>query len=81
MSHIVCVVPRAQLKSVYDVSEHVDVLDSNDSTNLQLLSRADLGVTFTKLHCWRLTNFSKCVFLDADTLVRVCLSQTTFLNM
>jgi len=27
-------------------------------------------VTFTKLHCWRLVQFEKCVFLDADTLVR-----------
>jgi len=26
-------------------------------------------VTFTKLHCWRLVQFEKCVFLDSDTLV------------
>ena len=26
-------------------------------------------MTLTKLHCWTLTQFSKCVFLDADTLV------------
>jgi len=44
-------------------------MDSNDALNLALLSRPDLGVTFTKLHCWRLTQFSKCVFLDADCLV------------
>ncbi|KAI0230725.1 Glycogenin-1 [Lamellibrachia satsuma] len=60
---------RFQLKNVYDVIEPVNVLDSQDTTNLTLLSRSDLGVTFTKLHCWRLTQFSKCVFLDADTLV------------
>jgi alpha-N-acetylglucosamine transferase len=47
----------------------VDVLDSGDTVNLALLARPDLGITFTKLHCWRLTNFNKCVFLDADTLV------------
>lgn len=49
--------------------EEVDVLDSQDSANLALLARPELGVTFTKLHCWRLTQFDKCVFLDADTLV------------
>jgi len=48
----------------------VNVFDSNDSDNLELLSRPELGVTFTKLHCWRLTQFTKCVFMDADTLVR-----------
>ncbi|KAF7649014.1 hypothetical protein LDENG_00148520 [Lucifuga dentata] len=31
--------------------------------------RPDLGVTFAKLHCWTLTHYSKCVFLEADTLV------------
>jgi len=31
--------------------------------------RSELGITFTKLHCWRLIQFKKGVFLDADTLV------------
>lgn len=44
-------------------------MDSNDKENLALIGRRDLGVTFTKLHCWRLTQYSKCVFLDADTFV------------
>ncbi|XP_071441587.1 glycogenin-1 isoform X2 [Hetaerina americana] len=60
---------RYQLVQTFDLVESVNVLDSRDSANLALLSRPDLGVTFTKLHCWRLTQFSKCVFLDADTLV------------
>lgn len=47
----------------------VDILDSNDSVNLGLLKRPELGITFTKLHCWRLIQFTKCVFLDADCLV------------
>jgi hypothetical protein len=51
------------------VVEEVNVLDSQDAANLALLTRPELGITFTKLHCWRLTQFSKCVFLDADTLV------------
>ncbi|XP_064814922.1 glycogenin-1-like, partial [Oncorhynchus masou masou] len=47
----------------------VDVLDSGDAAHLALMKRPDLGVTFTKLHCWTLTHYSKCVFMDADTLV------------
>lgn len=60
---------QQQLREVFDHVELVDVLDSGDSTNLELLKRPELGVTFTKLHCWRLTQFRKCVFLDADCLV------------
>jgi len=47
----------------------VDPLDSKDMANLQLLDRTELGITFTKIHCWTLTEYSKCVFLDADTLL------------
>jgi len=60
---------RQQLNSVFNSVTYVDALDSGDAENLQLLTRPDLGVTFTKLHCWRLTQYNKCVFLDADTLV------------
>lgn len=44
-------------------------MNSNDMVNLDLLKRPELGVTFTKIHCWRLVRFQKCVFLDADCLV------------
>lgn len=57
------------LRSVFDLVEVVDVLNSDDDVNLALLKRPELGVTFTKLHCWRLTQFKKAVFLDADCLV------------
>ncbi|KAK7866807.1 hypothetical protein R5R35_005240 [Gryllus longicercus] len=60
---------RAQLASVFNVLEEVNILDSKDEKNLALLTRPELGITFTKLHCWRLTQFSKCVFLDADVMV------------
>lgn len=60
---------KTQLSAVFNVVKLVDVLDSGDADNLALLSRPELGVTFTKLHCWKLTEFDKCVFLDADTLV------------
>jgi len=60
---------RQHLENLYDLVTVVNVFDSHDAENLDLLSRPDLGVTFTKLHCWRLTQFSKCIFMDADTLV------------
>uniref|UniRef100_A0A671SWH4 glycogenin glucosyltransferase n=2 Tax=Sinocyclocheilus anshuiensis TaxID=1608454 RepID=A0A671SWH4_9TELE len=60
---------RAVLRKVYDEVRLVDVLDSGDAAHLAMMKRPDLGVTFTKLHGWTLTEYSKCVFMDADTLV------------
>lgn len=60
---------REKLRQVFDLVQEVNILDSRDEANLRLLKRPELGITFTKLHCWRLTQFDKCVFLDADTLV------------
>ncbi|KAJ6643247.1 Glycogenin-1, partial [Pseudolycoriella hygida] len=60
---------KSKLEATFNVVVEVNVLDSKDAANLALLSRPELGITFTKLHCWRLTQFQKCVFLDADTLV------------
>ncbi|VDD80883.1 unnamed protein product [Mesocestoides corti] len=69
VTNTVSEIMRASLDKTFDRVVLVDVLDSNDTENLRLLSRPDLGVSFTKLHCWRLTEYTKCVFLDADTLV------------
>lgn len=60
---------RERLARVWDHLEIVDLLDSEDTTNLALLTRPELGITFTKIHCWNLTQYRKCVFLDADTLI------------
>jgi glycogenin glucosyltransferase len=60
---------RRILSDVFDRVIQVDPLDSSDPTHLALMSRPELGVTFTKLHCWNLSDYSKVVFLDADTLV------------
>uniref|UniRef100_A0A2H8U018 glycogenin glucosyltransferase n=1 Tax=Melanaphis sacchari TaxID=742174 RepID=A0A2H8U018_9HEMI len=60
---------KKQIEAVFDEVKVVDVLDSRDQTHLALMCRPELGVTFTKLHCWTFTNYDKCVFLDADTLV------------
>ncbi|XP_075395130.1 glycogenin-2-like isoform X2 [Tenrec ecaudatus] len=60
---------RAVLSRVFDEVVEVNLLDSVDSGHLALLRRPELSVTLTKLHCWTLTQYSKGVFLDADTLV------------
>uniref|UniRef100_UPI00398E40A5 glycogenin-2 isoform X2 n=1 Tax=Pristiophorus japonicus TaxID=55135 RepID=UPI00398E40A5 len=60
---------RYALERLFDEVVEVNVLDSGDSAHLALLRRPELGVTFTKIHCWCLIQYSKCVFMDADTLV------------
>lgn len=60
---------RTRLESEFDEVVVVDVLNSNNDAMLTLLKRPELGVTLTKLHCWKLIQYSKMVFLDADTLV------------
>ncbi|AWP20585.1 Hypothetical protein SMAX5B_001748 [Scophthalmus maximus] len=60
---------QSVLRKIYDEVRPVDVLDSGDTAHLAMMKRPDLGVTLTKLHCWTLTHYSKCVFMDADTLV------------
>lgn len=60
---------REQLGAVFDHVTVVNVLDSQDEANLALIKRPELGVTYTKIHCWLLNQYQKCVFLDADCLV------------
>uniref|UniRef100_A0A5F9CQK0 Glycogenin 1 n=1 Tax=Oryctolagus cuniculus TaxID=9986 RepID=A0A5F9CQK0_RABIT len=60
---------RKPLDIVSDEVTTVDILDSGDSAHLTLMKRPELGVALTKLHCWSLTQYSKCVFVGADTLV------------
>ncbi|XP_069319199.1 glycogenin-2 [Eulemur rufifrons] len=60
---------RVILSKVFHEVIEVNLIDSEDYVHLAFLKRPELGVTLTKLHCWRLTQYSKCVFLDADTLV------------
>lgn len=60
---------KHQLSNVFDEVFDVNILDSKDKKRLALLERPELGITFTKLQCWTLVKYSKCVFLDADTMV------------
>jgi len=59
---------KSLLERVFNNVVIVDVLDSGDSAHLALMKRPELGVTFTKFHCWTLTQYTKCVFLDADMM-------------
>ena len=68
---------RGLLARVFSRIVQVDPLDSGDPTHLALMSRPELGTTFTKLHCWNLLEYSKGVFLDADTLGKWKLSQVS----
>eukprot|EP00041_Stephanoeca_diplocostata_P017811 m.367186 g.367186 ORF g.367186 m.367186 type:complete len:341 (-) comp20826_c0_seq1:298-1320(-) len=60
---------RATLSNVFNEIVEVNPLDSKDAQHLGLLGRPELGITITKLACWTLTQYNKCVYLDADTLV------------
>jgi len=59
---------KRSLSLVFDDVVEVDLIESGDTTNLALMDRPDLGLTFTKLRCWLLHQFDKCVFMDADTM-------------
>lgn len=60
---------REALSEIWDELVDVTLYDSHDKENLALIARPELGCTFSKLRAWTLTQFEKCVFLDADTLV------------
>lgn len=60
---------RERLAEVFDRIHLVEERDSNDTAHLALLGRPELGVTLTKIYAWKLTEYTKAVFLDADTLV------------
>ncbi|BHF58038.1 Glycogenin-1 [Sparganum proliferum] len=59
---------RHLLRKVYDNVIVVKQLQSTDNGSAFFLNRPNLGTTYTKLHCWKLTEFSKAVFLDADII-------------
>ena len=65
---VVVVIFRNSLSKVFDILQEVDVINSNETEILEALKRPELGSTLTKLHCWRLTQFKKCVVMDSDTL-------------
>ncbi|GAA5889860.1 hypothetical protein JCM8208_001149 [Rhodotorula glutinis] len=57
------------LSKAFDVVIGVESIVTQSWEELKLLGRRDLAATLTKLHLFRLTQFDKVIFLDADTLV------------
>ncbi|KAJ7293144.1 glycogenin [Mycena rebaudengoi] len=74
--HTVCLVtPESvdvatvkQLRRVFDLVVGVEIIAQEDDKGLKLLGRLDLNTVLTKLHVFRLTQYSKIIFLDADVL-------------
>ncbi|TKA58203.1 hypothetical protein B0A55_11100, partial [Friedmanniomyces simplex] len=60
----------AALHRLYDHVIAIEPVANPSPANLYLLNRPDLLYTFTKIHLWRLTQFRRIVYLDADI---VCL--------
>ncbi|KAG6862131.1 hypothetical protein C0995_004213 [Termitomyces sp. Mi166 len=56
------------LRKVFDLVIGVETILQQDEAGLALLGRLDLNTVLTKLHVFRLTQFSKIIFLDADVL-------------
>ncbi|GAA6062218.1 hypothetical protein JCM10212_006453 [Sporobolomyces blumeae] len=57
------------LEKSFDAVVGVEQIVTESWGNLDLLGRRDLAASLTKLHTFRLTQYDKVVFLDADTLV------------
>ncbi|PVG03215.1 hypothetical protein CPB86DRAFT_749350 [Serendipita vermifera] len=56
------------LRKAFDEVIGVEIIEANSPSGLDLLGRPDLNTVLTKLHAFRLTEFSKIIFLDADIL-------------
>ncbi|GAA6004865.1 hypothetical protein JCM11491_002259 [Sporobolomyces phaffii] len=57
------------LEKVFDSIVGVEQIITQSWSNLDLLGRRDLAASLTKLHAFRLDQYEKIIFLDADTLV------------
>ncbi|PNS16017.1 Glycogenin-1 [Sphaceloma murrayae] len=55
-----------ELRSLYDYVIPVDRIPNPNPANLYLIDRGDLLYAFTKINLWRLTQFKKVVYVDAD---------------
>ncbi|KAF8203061.1 glycosyltransferase family 8 protein [Pholiota molesta] len=57
-----------RLRHAFDHVIGVEILEQPNNAGLKLLGRPDLTTVLTKLHVFRLTQYDKIVFLDADVL-------------
>jgi glycogenin glucosyltransferase len=60
---------RSELKTLFNHIILVDPISGLTKDNLAIIGRPDLHATLTKLHLWSLTQYSRVLYLDADTLV------------
>ena len=58
----------AELRSLYDHVIPIERIGNPTPANLFLMNRPDLLYTFTKINLWRLTQFRKVVYVDADVV-------------
>jgi glycogenin len=56
------------LRKVLNLVVGVEILEQDNNLGLLLLGRPDLTTVLIKLHVFRLIQFSKIIFLDADVL-------------
>ncbi|KIY51277.1 family 8 glycosyltransferase, partial [Fistulina hepatica ATCC 64428] len=56
------------LRHAFDAVVGVELIEQRDNKGLKLLGRLDLNTVLTKIHVFRLTQYDKIVFLDADVL-------------
>ncbi|KAI5458402.1 hypothetical protein BGZ63DRAFT_426806 [Mariannaea sp. PMI_226] len=56
----------AQLRTVYDYIFPVPRIRNGTPANLYLMNRPDLHSAMTKINLWKLTEFTKIVYIDAD---------------
>ncbi|KAH9909842.1 glycosyltransferase family 8 protein [Xylariomycetidae sp. FL2044] len=57
-----------QLKTVYHYVFPVSRIQNTQPANLNLMNRADLHSAFTKINLWKMTEFRKIVYIDADVV-------------
>jgi glycogenin glucosyltransferase len=53
-------------QKLYDYVIPVEPIYSSTSANLHLMRRLDLHAALTKINLWKLTQFRKVVYVDAD---------------
>jgi len=59
---------RNLLEDVFDVVKLVEVVKGPSDKDLIAYNRPEWGVCMTKILCWRLTEYSKCVYMDSDAI-------------
>ncbi|KAG5452300.1 Glycogenin-1 [Clonorchis sinensis] len=60
---------RHLLRDAFDNVIEVQEIENPDRSYVERFGRSELLITFTKIRCWSLVQFEKCVYLDADTIV------------